>query len=155
MGGEFVPLFQLHPCFSSTLALCVGMEGVVEGRREKNGERDGRKGEQKEGRGKSSGDSLPSLIPPSIFFPPPPLFLPLAPCLSSLLSHFLYSLFILLFAFHYTTSNFGRPCTQFHLMCIIPGYYAFLDIPKTSLTIEGNTGQEWRLLLSLPSPWFT
>ena len=33
MGGEFVPSFQLHPCFSSTLALCVGMEGVVEGRR--------------------------------------------------------------------------------------------------------------------------
>jgi len=34
--------------------------------------------------------------------------------------------------------NSGRPCTH---NSIIPGYYiCFLDIPKTSLTIEGNTG---------------
>ena len=89
MGGEFVPSFQLHPCFSSTLALCVGMEGVVEGRREKNGERDGRKGEQKEGRGKSSGDSLPSLIHPTFHLlssPKLPVYLPFFPTFFTLFS---------------------------------------------------------------------
>ena len=71
-----------YPCFSSTLTLCVRMEGGVESRREKNIERGGRKGEQKEGRVRaSSGDSLSTvrvfhhtfLSSPSCptFLPPP------------------------------------------------------------------------------------
>ena len=45
---------------------------------------------------------------------------------------------------HYTMSNFGRPCTHVRLRI------CFLDFPKTSLTIEGNTAKTpWQLKATL------